>query len=49
MEILQYTPEQIIPAIEFYNALIAEVPHCYPINEEDFALCNAWCYGAAIR
>lgn len=37
MEILHYTPEQIIPAIEFYNALIAEVPHCYPVNEEDFA------------
>ncbi len=37
MEIRQYTPEQIEPVIEFYNELIAEVPHCYPVKEEEFA------------
>ena len=37
MDIFQYTPEQIEPVIEFYNELIAEVPHCYPVKEEEFA------------
>ena len=36
MEILQYKPSLLKPVIEFYNELIAEVPHCYPVEEEDF-------------
>lgn len=38
MEIYQYTPEFLSPITQFYNLLTAEVPHCYPVNEEEFAL-----------
>lgn len=36
MEVIQYTPEMVKPLTEFYNNLIAEVPHCYPVKEEEF-------------
>ena len=37
MEILQYTPDLQTPVTQFYNRLITNVPHCYPIKEEEFA------------
>ena len=38
MEILQYTSDMQTPLIQFYNPLIANVPHCYPIMEEEFTI-----------
>ena len=38
MEILQYTSDMQTPLTQFYNRLIANVPHCYPIMEEEFAI-----------
>ncbi len=35
MEILQYTPDMVTPLTQFYNRLTAEVPHCYPVKEEE--------------
>ena len=37
MEIFQYTPDMQAPVTQFYNCLIANVPHCYPVQEEEFA------------
>lgn len=37
MEIRQYTPDLLLPLTEFYNNLTTEVPHCYPVEEEEFA------------
>jgi len=41
MEILQYTPDLQAPLTQFYNRLTADVPHCYPIKEDELA--NAMC------
>jgi hypothetical protein len=38
MEILQYTPDMQASVTQFYNRLIANVPHCYPVTEEEFAI-----------
>ena len=38
MEIRQYTPDMQTSVTQFYNSLTAEVPHCYPITEEEFAI-----------
>ncbi len=38
MEILQYTPDMQAPLTQFYNCLTANVPHCYPVNEEEFSV-----------
>ena len=38
MEILQYTPDMQAPVTQFYNRLIANVPHCYPVTEGEFAI-----------
>ena len=37
MEIVQYTPELQSTLTEFYNRLTVNVPHCYPVKEEEFA------------
>ena len=37
MEILQYTPDMKTPVTQFYNRMTADVPHCYPVSEEEFA------------
>ena len=37
MEILQYTSDMQEPLTQFYNHLTANVPHCYPVKEEEFA------------
>lgn len=37
MEILQYTPGLLTPTTQFYNRLITDVPHCYPVKEEELA------------
>ena len=37
MEIVQYTPDLQKPMTQFYNRLTADVPHCYPVKEEEFA------------
>ena len=37
MEIIQYTPDMVTPLTQFYNRLIAEVPHCYPVREKEMA------------
>ena len=38
MEIFQYTPDLQTPLTQFYNRLTADVPHCYPIKEAEFAI-----------
>ena len=35
MEILQYTPDMQASLTQFYNHLTADVPHCYPVKEEE--------------
>ena len=37
METLQYTADMQTSVTQFYNRLTADVPHCYPINEDEFA------------
>ena len=37
MEILQYTADMQTSVTQFYNHLTANVPHCYPVKEEEFA------------
>ena len=37
MEIIQYTPDMQAPVTQFYNRLTANVSHCYPVKEEEFA------------
>ncbi len=37
MEIIQYTPDILTPVTQFYNGLTADVPHCYPVKEEELA------------
>ena len=37
MEIVQYTPDLRTSVTEFYNRLTADVPHCYPVTEDEFA------------
>ena len=37
MEIVQYTPDMQTPVTQFYNRLTMDVPHCYPVKEEEFA------------
>lgn len=37
MEILQYAPDMLPLLTRFYNQQTANVPHCYPIKEEEFA------------
>ena len=37
MEILQYTPDLQTLVTQFYNRLTANVPHCYPVKEEELA------------
>ena len=38
MEILQYTADMQTSVTQFYNRLTADVPHCYPIKAEEFAI-----------
>ena len=38
MEILQYSSDMLSPLTAFYNRLTVDVPHCYPVTEEEFAL-----------
>lgn len=35
MEIIQYTPDLLAPLTKFYNDFTNDVPHCYPVKEED--------------
>ncbi len=37
MDILHYSPDILTPLTQFYNRLIADVLHCYPVQEEEFA------------
>ena len=37
MEIIQYTADVQTPVAQFYNRLTADVPHCYPVKEKEFA------------
>ena len=37
MEIVQYTPDLQTSVTQLYNRLTADVPHCYPVNEDEFA------------
>ena len=36
MDIIQYTPDILSSLTLFYNQLTANVPHCYPVKEEEF-------------
>ena len=38
MEIIQYTPDMQAPITQFYNHITADVPHCYPVKAEEFAI-----------
>lgn len=38
MKIVQYTRDILTPLTQFYNRLITNVPHCYPIKEKEFAI-----------
>ena len=38
MEIFQYTPDMLTPVTQFYNRVTADVPHCYPVKAEEFAV-----------
>ena len=38
MEIVQYTPKLQGALTEFYNRQTINVPHCYPVKEEEFGL-----------
>ena len=38
MNIVQYTPKLQSVLAEFYNRQTVNVPHCYPVKEEEFAL-----------
>lgn len=35
MEIIQYNPNLLTPLTRFYNEFTLDVPHCYPVKEED--------------
>ena len=35
MDILEYTPEMQRHSAQFYNNLTTNVPHCYPVSEEE--------------
>ena len=37
MKILQYTADMQAPLTQFYNHLTTDVPHCYPVKEEELA------------
>ena len=37
MEIVQYTPDMLTTVTQFYNRLTDDVPHYYPVQEEEFA------------
>ena len=37
MEIFKYTPDFLEPLTQFYNRLTVDVPHCYPVKEEELA------------
>ncbi len=37
MQIVQYTPDLLTSLTKSYNRLIADVPHCYPVKDEEFA------------
>ena len=37
MEIIQYTPDMQTSVTQFYNRLTADVPHCYPVKEQELA------------
>lgn len=38
MAIVQYTPDLQTPVTQFYNHVTANVPYCYPVKEEEFAV-----------
>ena len=38
MEIIQYTPDMQTPVAQFYNHITADVPHCYSVKAEEFAI-----------
>ena len=38
MEIIEYTSDMQVPLTQFYNRLTADVPHCYPVSEGEFAV-----------
>ena len=38
MNIVKYTPRLQSVLTEFYNRQTVNVPHCYPVKEEEFAL-----------
>ena len=35
MEIVRYTADLQTPVTQFYNRVTANVPHCYPVKEEE--------------
>lgn len=45
MEIIQYTPDLLTPLTKFYNDFTADVPHCYPVNEEDLGFATSGIHG----
>ena len=47
MEIVEYTPKLQGVLTDFYNRQTVNVPHCYPVKEEEFALAMVGVNGKA--
>ncbi len=45
MEIIQYTPDLLTPLTKFYNDFIVDVPHCYPVKEEELEFATSGVIG----
>lgn len=45
MEIIQYNPNLLTPLTEFYNEFTVDVPHCYPVKEEDLEFATSGVLG----
>ena len=45
MDIIEYTPDVLSSLTMFYNQLTADVPHCYPVKEEDLEFATSGVIG----
>ncbi len=41
MEIIQYSTDFLTPLTQFYNDFTLDVPHCYPVKEEDIVFATS--------
>ncbi len=45
MEIIQYTSDLLTPLTKFYNDFTVDVPHCYPVKEDDLEFATSGVIG----